>query len=164
MYKILLFLLIPLLAFSQYNPIDANVKGLWYYGGNVATTNDSVDTWSDLSTSGLNPTIATTNRPVLAKFDGITFDGTDDYLTDTPNDSIKPGTGDFSIEGRIYAANWVTSGNDMVYSLYQNSNNRIVVYVGTTSRLGIYVIQGSGTTITTLLTSNNALTNATKTF
>ncbi len=141
---------------AQYDPLDANVKALYYFGGSVSTTNDSVDTWNDLTTGGLNPTQATPDsRPVLGSL-GITFAGTDDYLAVGSPGNVRPGLDDFSIEGRIFMATYAT-GNT-VWSLFSTSTNRVDIYISTSNRIGIYA-NDAGTLIIGMLTPSSALVN-----
>ena len=158
MYKILLYLLIPIICFCQaYNPRDVNVKALWYYGGSVATTDDSVDTWGDLSGNSHDAIGDTTTRPVLAAT-GVVFDGSDDFLSVVGHADVWAGTGDYSWSGRVYSANWAQN-QLFINTLYQNASKRNSVLINADRSFRFYSVWASGIILHDLSTPAGGLTN-----
>jgi hypothetical protein len=162
MRLIIVFILLPLIAFAQYNPVDANTKFFLKYWAGVETTNDSVDVWNDQSPSGLNPAQSTSGyRPVLGT-DGITFDGSDDRLQVGSPGVVRPGTGDFTIDGRIYLANYGTQNT--IYSLFSSSTQRCDLYIASDNKLGIYCHITAGNIAVATSENNTLINGSTHTF
>jgi len=93
--KILLFLLIPILLYAQFNPQDANTTNVWRGDLSKTLEVDSVTTWTD-QIGSYAASQSTANAKPLNGTHYLTFDGDDHLSVASPSPNQDVGTGDFT--------------------------------------------------------------------